>query len=592
MLELSLLAQSFWAADLENTIVSVIKDKTGGEHILSRFTDATWDLSPYFHQSNVPESLKTMPWPTDLPSHLLEDVKRAFFAWLKHGKPGYDPAIARTVIISAINAGPFLRWLTACGVSSFDQLKPLHLSTYIRTCKEDEELAPLGVKGRLEVINLVWIFRESLARPIGFYPWGEQTFGGYCGIRSRRQATTSGGKTPVIPSDVQVKLFQYCERKLEEAHSLLARRDCGEIGATSREMLYLRDACLYLVSITSGMRNEEVIGIEVGAGRTEIKNGIEYNWVTSVEHKTGKGRVDYLVPAMTLRVLDIMERYSAPLRNGLELEQENLRRTVLTALDINERQVALKRLQQVEQDKSKVFLTVLLGKFSQIKALTISGSQVAFRKLAKVTGVSWKLSPHQCRRTYARNVVESRMGKKALIFVKWQFKHSSISMSQLYAANPTQDQALFADILEEYFDIKAELLFRWSDGEQPLSGGAGRKIVEMRATAVANREQLIVSTARQINIRATGHGWCIAQDSGCGGAGLYEQTRCVDCRNGVIDAEHLDTWRGIHQQLREMLDLNDLGPVANDRIRRDIEFAAKVMDDFGVPIEQELRNDR
>ena len=27
-------------------------------------------------------------------------------------------------------------------------------------------------------------------------------------------------------------------------------------------------------------------------------------------------------------------------------------------------------------------------------------------------------------------------------------------------------------------------------------------------------------------IRATGHGWCLAQEKGCGGAGLYETTRC------------------------------------------------------------------
>lgn len=174
------------------------------------------------------------------------------------------------------------------------------------------------------------------------------------------------------------------------------------------------------------------------------------------------------------------------------------------------------------------------------------------------------------------------MGRQSLVFLKWQFKHSSISMSQLYASNPAQDPALYEDILAEYFDIKKDLLESWSSPDQLLSGGAGRKILEMRASAVPDRERLVANTAMQINIRATGHGWCIAQDSGCGGAGLYESTRCVDCKNSVIDEEHIAIWRGIHEQHREMLELDDLGPVANERIRRDLALSAKVIADFGV----------
>ena len=72
--------------------------------------------------------------------------------------------------------------------------------------------------------------------------------------------------------------------------------------------------------------------------------------------------------------------------------------------------------------------------------------------------------------------------------------------------------------------------------------------------------------------------------TGCGGAGLYESTRCVDCKNAVIDEEHLEVWRGIHEQFLEMLELDDLGPVANERIRRDLALSAKVIADFGVPL--------
>jgi len=85
-----------------------------------------------------------------------------------------------------------------------------------------------------------------------------------------------------------------------------------------------RDAVLYIVSITSGMRNDEAIGIEVGAWRKELKKGVTFYWVATVEHKTGKGRVEYLVPELTIEALSLLARYSAPIRKELEQEIRRL----------------------------------------------------------------------------------------------------------------------------------------------------------------------------------------------------------------------------------------------------------------------------
>ena len=572
--------------DLSRATVSSIRDDHGVEHILSRFEDGVWDLSPYFEQSNVPASMKVIVWPSDIPLDLIHDTKSIVYAWFKLGRPGYSAAIARTVFIAAVSAGPILRWLASHGVMAFDQIRPLHLATYMRVCQDDDQLRPRGLQTRFQIIDLAWTFRERLHRPLSQYPWGEGSFSNYCGARSGDGValTHKGvGKTPVIPSTVQAAVFAHCESIFTQAHQLLDKRDDGELGPSSETMRDLRDACLYLLSITSGMRNEEVIGIEVGAGRTESRDGVEYCWITSVEHKTGKGRVEYLVPAMSLKALEVVERYSAPLRAALQIEASSLESALSTPMATDSRLRCIKRLAQVRSDANRLFLGVIYGKFNQITALSAIASRVAFLRLAVKVGVDWKLSPHQTRRTYARTFVESRMGRQSLVFLKWQFKHSSISMSQLYAANPDQDPALYEDILAEYFDIKKELLGNWGDSGSKLSGGAGRKIIEMRATTVASRESLVANTATQINIRATGHGWGIAQEGGCGGAGLYESTRCVDCKNSVIDDEHFDAWRGIYEQHREMLELDDLGPVATARVRRDFALATKVMMELGMP---------
>lgn len=569
---------------LTRAVVSEVIDDHGHKHVLSRFDDARWDLTPYFEQSNVPESMKTIVWPVDVSPSLLKDTKAALFAWFKEGRPGYKAAIARTIFVAAVNAGPLLRWLTRHGVETFDEIKPLHLSTYRQLCR-DEKLRPRGIKSRLEIVDLAWVFRDHLHQPPSQYPWGEIPFASYSGVMGHEIRSSAGlgvGKTPVIPREVQSALFLHCERLFNQADHLLSQRDAGALGPSTEPMRDLRDACLYLLSITSGMRNDEVIGVEVGAGRRELRDGVEYCWVTSVEHKTGKGRVEYMVPPMTLKVVEVLERYSGPLRAALKEEIQALEASIAQMDNAAGRRDLVKRLNQARGDVQRVFLGVIYGKYNQITALSSVASRVAMLRLASKAGQEWKLSPHQCRRTYARTFVEPRMGRQALVFLKWQFKHSSISMSQLYAANPAQDPALYEDILAEYFDIKKDLLESWSRPDQRLSGGAGRKILEMRASAVPDRERLVANTAMQINIRATGHGWCIAQDSGCGGAGLYESTRCVDCKNSVIDEEHISMWQGIHEQHREMLDLDDLGPVANERIRRDLALSAKVVADFGV----------
>lgn len=67
------------------------------------------------------------------------------------------------------------------------------------------------------------------------------------------------------------------------------------------------------------------------------------------------------------------------------------------------------------------------------------------------------------------------MGRSSLVFLKWQFKHSSMSMTQLYASNPMQDASLFDEVLEEMTNFKVDLIESWL-GDQPLSGGAGHEI--------------------------------------------------------------------------------------------------------------------
>jgi hypothetical protein len=82
-----------------------------------------------------------------------------------------------------------------------------------------------------------------------------------------------------------------------------------------------------------------------------------------------------------------------------------------------------------------------------------------------------------------------------------------------------------------------------------IVGGAAGPIKAFRAkhrlATVATRKKLAEGTSELVNIRVTGYGECLASDAGCGGQGVYELTRCLARRNGVIDSSHVPVRKNI-----------------------------------------------
>lgn len=525
-------------AERQQIVISAVVSNTGETFILSRLGDAQWDLRPFFDQANVSKGSKFITWDTEMPKALIDDCKAVVYAWFKRGLPNSKPPIARGITtLAAASVLPFVRWLKNLGVSRFIEVRPIHISNYIHYCKNELKLRPLPLYGRLRIIEFLWVFALEMNYPLPAAPWGDSTLWRICGIgkiKGVESVNRNVGRTDIIPSDEQAKIFNHCESIVSKAKAGLSLNGIGYEPCDEQIFIRVRDAVLYIVSITSGMRNDEAIGVEVYRWRKEFKGGVLFCWVSTIEHKTGKGRVEYLVPELTLDALDLLVRYSASIRKELEQEIRSLEKTI----PMNDPVEHLLRLEKARKDSKKLFLArhPQNGKTGPktVGALSGVGSNRAFDRTAKAAGSEWPLRTHQCRRTYARCFVESRMGRTSLIWLKWQFKHSSMSMSQLYASNPQQDMALFDEIMQQMTEFKIDLIESWLD-DQPLAGGAGKKILELRAIPIKDRAGLLAQTAPHANIRATGHGWCIATERGCGGAGLYEATRCPGCKSSVID---------------------------------------------------------
>ena len=365
-------------------VVSAVTDMNGRDHTLSTFGDAIWDFRPYFEQSNVADGQKYIPWPEDCTYQLVNDCKAVLYGWYKRGLPGSKPPVAMGICQTAIaSAIPLMRWLMSLNVHRFDQVKPIHVANYVHHIKSRLVRNPSSVYDSLRILDFLWVFRDETSFPLADCPWGTSSLWRVSGL-GKQAGRNEVGKTPIIPTDVQAKVFNYCEQILATAPDILSQRDVGQLGLRNPALIAIRDAALYVLSITSGMRNEEAIGVESGSWRSERRDGVEYHWVATTEHKTGKGKVEFLIPELTIRVLELTSRYAQPLQEQLVREIEDMERQS-DPLGLADR---LLQMEKAKRNAKKLFLcTSISGQREStryhIDALTNGGAKVAFRRLAK-----------------------------------------------------------------------------------------------------------------------------------------------------------------------------------------------------------------
>jgi hypothetical protein len=176
--------------------------------------------------------------------------------------------------------------------------------------------------------------------------------------------------------------------------------------------------------------------------------------------------------------------------------------------------------------------------------------------------------------------------------LKHHFKHWSIDMSALYALNRAQEEDLLDEVLTAMRERKAKIMQNLLDPSTLLAGGTASHIREYRKTieiTKLDRHALIEDTSEKVNIRGTGHSWCLATSPSCGGRGLYEKTHCAGsgCKSAAIPDYFEPVYRGLHQQMLELSEYaEELGPGGRARIARDLQVCENVLRDFGVEIER------
>lgn len=584
-------------------VVTAVADDNGNEYPVSRVGDHVWDLSAEMEAVNRRSTLFRITWPDDLPPLLVSDAKAALYCAWRRGRDNCRPWTCSAVIAVARSGIPALRHLACLGVQNFAEVRALYLADYISTlrkrCKPDSAIKCLAI------VDLVWSFPNDMLHPLPEHPWAGVSLHEACGCNEADDGPSGKtGRTPVIPLSVQRTLFAHCEAWLKEAHNLLDDRDDGRITPYSYALTAVRDAVLYLLQATSGMRNSESTGVTNGCWRIEQRNGISFHWVRTREVKTRQGMVDYLVPPETLASLEILVRYAQPLQARLADEAAWLKDLLSGGNPERGRLAngmpfvkAVQRLNYVREIGRHLFLCLdnkhsdHLATGSRVDVMSSAACCVQLRTLAAAAGARWKLTNHQCRRTFAFNVANSRLGRMGLIFLMWQLKHASMSLTQLYASNPDQDHALYRDMEQELVEARMDLMEGWMQPDVPLSGGAGKKLMQSRAIPVQDLREMLQHTAEAVTIRSTGHAWCLSGTEGCQGKGVYDPAMCASCSQAVIDREQATAWQMIHLENLQLAAIMDCGPAVAQKADRAIKRSAQVLEDLGVlvPTQEQAR---
>lgn len=539
--------------------------------VICRVGDPTWDFGPLVLLPNRRPSDLIVKWP-EQPSLLFRDAKRALYLWSKFGRPGIRRPSPVTVAARSSAAVQVLGHFENLGMRSLTEIDGLAVADYVDAVRE-AGVGATRLQALLAVFDIAWMFRDELEAPFTQDPFGSQTLGEVSGS-NRLYAQGFVAKTPVIPPSVLSKLFDCALSIVKEARE---KRD-----ASLQDLLA---AALFLLQIGTGMRNAEATGVARGGWRKEVKDGVEYCWVRTQARKTAEGMVDYLAPAEVLEALDVLSSHTSMLHERREDALSKMEADFAPEVEPKLRAMLAGRLAHARATRGALFIADDSGSHGQAKCLPNGHCNRLLQRLASLAGVDWKIANHQCRRTFAWTVANGRLGRRSMIFLKWQLKHVTMSMTQLYAANPLQDERLYGELYEEVVAARSDLMADWFSDGASLAGGAGRKIMRMRAVPVKDKASLLRHTAEQITIRATGHSWCLGQDGNCVGGGLYEATRCSDCSNGVIDSSVAGIWRGIHRQNLELLAVNDCGQAAMERARREVARSAQVLRDLGVETE-------
>jgi len=577
--------------------------------IKSRFADDIWHLTG--GTTNLSACQRKLDF-NKVPSAVREAAKELMYIYQLRGREGQPKPKPYTLWSTLTYLTPFLRHLDRLKIKNLGAATPMACTTFVADVKarrrfgsQRKPLSPSSMHLTFLAVEFVYELSQFTNSPMPSHPWPQSTAALMSGGNPKKTTIRHSSKTPLIPDEVFITLFNTAYGLVQSGERLLSMRDAlqqrmlqlanetkidvyrvrnetlealgweGGFAKFTEALGVLRTACYIVIASLSGCRNHELAYLKTEAyHRTEDDRGESYWWMRSRSDKTGAGNTEWMIPDAAVQALRVIDRWAKPYQAMLT-EEIKLRR----ARDPHDPEIY-----EAQRHVGAVFIGPHDFRDRPIRTLTLASWNRHLKAFATRCDLDWDVATHQFRRKFANYAARSQFGD--LRYLREHFKHWSQDMTNDgYALNESQEMEIYAEIWDELEGIKLGLAEQWLSQNEPLAGGYGKNLVEWRTrrenvAIFKDHKAMVESVASSHAIRSNGHAWCTADDNQCIG-NTMEKIRCSGCDNAVIGRFHARMYQNLYRDLKDLADCDDIGQGGQARVQRDLERCRDVLISLG-----------
>lgn len=582
-------------------VMTYLKLDNGQYHVLSRFEQDTWLLPDHWFPNAVKEHQRKLDFTSITTSSLRTAAKVVMSRMIWGDNSLKGKRRGRTLVLAFVHIAPFFNWLPTLNITDTSEITPLLAMQYLGHVKslkskwfkyKGKPLASGTISKRLQAVERC--YTELRDTQYGFaHPWPESSATALSGYNPHGKP-----KTEIIPDEVLAPLFQYANTALASAPELLnlqslldefvpqnknkthnkertaflqSRGWAAGLREFNKSILELRDCCLLIILLTTGIRVHELCNLKRDNWYSEVRDGERFYFIGSKSEKTDEGNTHWLCPEIAIDALKVLGELMLPMQSLLE-------RQLIDA----QREGNAKEAARLQRFSGSVMLAKKMKQSNKVSVMSGGSVNDGLQKLVNQLGLTFNLASHMFRRTFAVYVVHHKLGD--LRYLRDHFKHWSLEMTILYAMNDKQDLELYDEIYAAFDNERQGIIGHWLEPDTPLSGGLASQIRNLRdkdtpTRTYKSRAAVIEHLSEQIYIRSTGLAWCTNDDGSCAGG------RCEECEHGVIDDKKQAFWEGVYAQQIELKQIEGLGESGQCTVDKAIIRCEKVLSDLGVDIE-------
>lgn len=583
-------------------IITYLRLANGEYHVLSRYEQDSWTLPGHWFPQETSEHLKTLNFGRiDTPAlRAAAKVVMARLCWGDEAMRGKRRG--STLRSSFVHIVSWFNWLKVMGVTELSAVTSMTAMQYVKHVKsltsniekrKGKPLSPGAICGRFLAVEACYVQLRDTQYSFA-HPWPESSAVALSEFRDR-----SKGKTEIIPDEILAQLFQYCESMLNRAPELLRLQDLmarfvlnkkgkccqgaeraqylkchgwgGGVKSLNQAIMTLRDSCLFIILMTTGMRVHEVCNLTRGNWYSEVRDGERFYFLGSKSEKTNEGGTHWLCPKITIEAFKVLSDLMLPMQQLLEQQ-----------LNASQQVGDVQEAARLMRCSGSVVLGKTMWQNNKVDVLSGQSINKGLQKLVDSLGLDIQLASHRLRRTFASHVVHHKLGD--LRYLRDHFKHWSLEMTVLYAMNEHQDLELFDEIYAAFDDARQGIIGHWLEPDTPLTGGLANQIRNLRdkntpTRTYKSRVDMMRHVSELVYLRSTGLAWCTNDDGSCAGG------RCEECEHSVIDDKRQAFWEGVYAQQIELKQIDGLGESGLATVDKAIARCERVLFDLGADIE-------